>query len=138
MIIIYTGKKEIDNILEEQIKGSMAISYLDFIIENEKFENQTAILATQEIEFDNFENYLFMLRQLNIRVILLFAGEKDENEKIKIALRLGIYDLLFGDFYPSEISELIDKPKTFKDVSKLYKKTFNLKIKKVKKKLNKR
>ena len=55
MVIIYTGKYEIDKILEEEIKGSMAISYLDFIIENEKFEGQTEILAAQEIE--NFESY---------------------------------------------------------------------------------
>lgn len=136
MVIIYTGKYEIDKILEEEIKGSMAISYLDFIIENEKFENQTAILAAQEIE--NFENYLYLLRSLNIRVILLFTGEKDDKDKIKIALKLGIYDLLFGNFYPSEIKELIDTPKTFKDISKLYMKTFDLKVKKTKKKQSKR
>lgn len=132
MVIIYTGKYEIDKILEEEIKGSIAISYLDFIIENEKFENQTAILAAQEIE--DFENYLYLLRKLNIRVILLFTGEKEDKDKIKIALKLGIYDLLFGNFYPSEIKELIDTPKTFKDISKLYMKTFDLKIKKIKKK----
>lgn len=131
MVIIYTGKYEIDKILEEEIKGSMAISYLDFIIENEKFENQTAILAAQEIE--NFESYLYLLRKLNIRVILLFTSEKEDKEKIKIALKLGIYDLLFGNFYPSEIKELIDNPKTFKDISKLYMKTFDLKVKKIKK-----
>lgn len=131
MVIIYTGKYEIDKILEEEIKGSMAISYLDFIIENEKFENQTAILAAQEIE--NFESYLYLLRKLNIRVILLFTSEKEDKEKIKTALKLGIYDLLFGNFYPSEIKELIDNPKTFKDISKLYMKTFDLKLKKIKK-----
>ena len=32
----------------------MAISYLDFIIENEKFENQTAIIAAQEIEEEKY------------------------------------------------------------------------------------
>lgn len=131
MVIIYTGKYEIDKILEEEIKGSMAISYLDFIIENEKFENQTAILAAQEIE--NFESYLYLLRKLNIRVILLFTSEKEDKEKIETALKLGIYDLLFGNFYPSEIKELIDNPKTFKDISKLYMKTFDLKVKKIKK-----
>lgn len=136
MVIIYTGKYEIDKILEEEIKGSMAISYLDFIIENEKFEGQTAILAAQEIE--NFESYLYLLRSLNIRVILLFTGAKDDKDKIKIALKLGIYDLLFGNFYPSEIKELIDTPKTFKDISKLYMKTFDLKVKKTKKRQSKR
>ena len=113
----------------------MAISYLDFIIENEKFENQTAILASQEIEEERFENYLFLLRELNIRVILLFTSEKDEKEKVKIAMKLGIYDLVFGNFYPSEIKKLIDNPKTFKDISKVYKKLYDLKVKKNKKTL---
>lgn len=130
MVIIYTGKHEIDKILEEEIKGSMAISYADFIIENEKFENQTAIISAQEIESEEFENYLFLIRQLNIRVILLFTNEKEEKEKIKIALKLGIYDLVFGNFYPSEIRELLDNPKTFKDIAKRYKKLYELKIKK--------
>ena len=108
----------------------MAISYLDFIIENEKFKNQTAIIAVKEIETKEFENYLFLLRQLNIRVILLFTNENEDKEKIKIALRLGIYDLVFGNFYPSEIKELLDNPKTFNDVSKRYKKLDELKIRK--------
>lgn len=135
MVIIYTGKNEIDKILEEEIKGSMAISYLDFIIENEKFENQTAIIAAQEIDSEEFESYLFLLRQLNIRVILLFTNEKEEREKIKTALKLGIYDLIFGNFYPSEIKELLDNPKTFRDIAKTYRKLYDLKLKKRKRKL---
>lgn len=133
MVIIYTGKHEIDKILEEEIKGSMAISYLDFIIENEKFENQTAIIAAQEIEKENFESFLFLLRRLNIRVILLFTSEKEEKEKIKIALNLGIYDLVVSNFYPSEIKNLIEHQKNFKDISKLYLKVNNIKIPKNKK-----
>ena len=74
MVIIYTGKNEIDKILEEEIKGSMAISYLDFIIENEKFENQTAIIAAKEINIEEFESFLFLLRKLNISFVLLFVA----------------------------------------------------------------
>lgn len=114
----------------------MAISYLDFIIENEKFENQTAIIAAQEISKEEFESYLFTLRRLNIRVILLFTSEKEDKDKVKIALNLGIYDLIFGNFYPSEIKELIDKPKSFIDVSKMYMKVNNLKIAKKKVRTN--
>ena len=110
----------------------MAISYLDFIIENEKFKNQTAIIAAQEIEREEFENYLFLLRKLNIRVILLFTDEKDEKDKIKIALKLGIYDLIFGNFYPTEIKELLEHPKKFNDIAKRYERLYELKIKKVK------
>lgn len=112
----------------------MAISYLDFIIENEKFENQTAIIAAQEIEEEKFENYLFLLRELNIRVILLFTSEKDEKEKVKIALKLGIYDLVFGNFYPSQIVEILNNPRQFSDISKIYRKWFEIHIKKNKRK----
>lgn len=130
MVVIYTGKHEIDEILENEIKGSMAISYLDFIIENEKFEGQTAIIAAQEIENEECERFLFLLRKLNIRVILLFTSEKSERDKIKVALKLGIYDLIFGNFYPSQIKELIAKQNTFKDISDLYRRIFNIKLKK--------
>lgn len=133
MVIIYTGKHEIDKILEEEIKGSMAISYLDFIIENEKFQNQTAIIAAQEIKKEEYESFLFTLRKLNIRVILLFTSEKEDKDKVKTALNLGIYDLIFGNFYPSEIKELLDNPKTFMDISKTYMKINNLKLPKRKK-----
>ena len=136
MVIVYTGKYEIDKILEEEIKGSMAISYLDFIIENEKFENQTAIIAAQEIEFEEFEKFLFALRKLNIRVILLFTSEKEEKEKIKLALKLGIYDLILGNFYPSQIKDVIKCQKEFKDIAELYRKIFNIKKEKNQRKGN--
>lgn len=112
----------------------MAISYLDFIIENEKFKNQTAIIAAQEISKEEFENYLFTLRSLNIRVILLFTSEKENKEKLKTALKLGIYDLIFGSFYASDVKKLIDNPKSFIDISKLYMKVNELKIPKRRKK----
>lgn len=133
MVVIYTGKHEVDKLLEENIKGSMAISYLDFVIENEKFEGQTAIIAAQEIEKDKFESYLFTLRKLNIRVILLFNSEREDRDKLKQALNLGVYDLVFGNFYPSEIKRLVENPKNFMDISKIYMKVNNLKIPKMRK-----
>ena len=48
----------------------MAVSYLDFIIENEKFENQTAIISAKEIRNEEFDNYLFNMRKKNIKNIL--------------------------------------------------------------------
>ena len=35
MVVIYTGSNEIDKILEAEIKGSMVVSYEDFIIEDD-------------------------------------------------------------------------------------------------------
>lgn len=128
MVVIYTGSNEIDKILENEIKGSMVVSYADFIIEDDKFRDQTVILAGSAIETD-LREYLFLLRSKNIRVILLLKNEK--SEETKIALENGIYDLVFGNFYPSQIKEILDNPKKFEDISKIYKKQFNIQIKKV-------
>ena len=127
MIVIFTGSNEIDKILENEIKGSMVVSYADFIIEDDKFKNQTVILASNAVETD-FRKYLYLLRSKNIRVILLLKNEKEE--ETKIALESGIYDLIFGNFYPSQIKEVIEHPKNFKDIADLYKKTFDIKLKK--------
>lgn len=125
MIVIYTGSNEIDKILEEEIKGSMVISYADFIIEDDKFKNQTVIISSSAIDGD-LKEYLYQLRSKNIRVILLIRSDK--NEETKIALEFGIYDLVFGNFYPSQIKEILEKPRTFQDISKIYRKIFNIKI----------
>lgn len=127
MVVIYTGSNEIDKILEAEIKGSMVVSYEDFIIEDDKFKDQTVILGANSIE-RNLKEYLFLLRNKNIRVILLL--DKDRNEKTKIALEYGIYDLVFGNFYPSQIIEILNNPKQFSDISKIYKKYFDIHIKK--------
>ena len=132
MVVIFTGRNEVDKILENEIKGSMIVSYSDFIIEDDKFKNQTVILGANSIETD-FREYLFLLRNMDIRVILLLKNEKEE--KTKIALENGIYDLIFGNFYPSQIKDILDNPRKFSDVSKIYKKLFNIKLNK---KINKK
>ena len=127
MIVIYTGSNEIDKILEAEIKGSMVVSYEDFIIEDDKFKDQTVILGANSIERD-LKEYLFLLRSKNIRVILLL--DNDKNEKTKTALEYGIYDLVFGNFYPSQIVEILNNPKRFSDISKIYRRWFDIHIKK--------
>ena len=128
MVVIYTGSNEIDKILENEIKGSMIVSYADFIIEDDKFKNQTVILSSNAIESEYFREFLFLLRSMDIRVILILKNEKEE--ETKIALESGIYDLVFGNFYPSQIKDILENPKKFSDISKIYKKVFNLKFKK--------
>lgn len=131
MVVIFTGSSEIDRILESEIKGSMVVGYSDFIIEDDKFKNQTLIISSSAIDGD-LREYLYILRSKNIRVILLLKNEKSEDTKI--ALETGIYDLIFGNFYPSQIKEILDNPKSFKDISKIYKKQFNIKLSKILKK----
>ena len=100
MVVIYTGNNEIDKILESEIKGSMVVSYSDFIIEDNKFENQIVILGINAIEGD-IREYLYLLRSMNIRIILILKNEKQK--ETKIALENGIYDLIFGNFYSSQV-----------------------------------
>ena len=130
MVVIYTGIEEIDKELQKIIKDSIVAHYSEYLVENNTFEGQTAIISPKAIG-DNIEDlheFLYTLKKMNIRVILLLKNQKQE--EIKIALRLGIYDIIYGNFYPSQIKEILKKPREFKDVAELYRKTFNIKVKK--------
>lgn len=130
MVVIYTGIEDVDKEIQATLKDSIIAHYSDYLIENNSFERETAIVSPQAIEEDLHE-FLFILKQMNMRVILLLKDKKQE--EVKLALQLGIYDIVYGNFYPSQIKEVVEHPKTFKDVSDLYKKTFNLKLHKRKK-----
>ena len=125
MIVIYTGIEEVDEEIQGNLRDSIIAHYSDYLIESNTFENQTVILSPDAIE-DDLQEYLFLLKQMNIRVILLLKNQKQE--ATKIALQLGIYDMVFGNFYPSQIKEIIEHPKSFRDISELYRKTFNIKL----------
>lgn len=130
MIVIYTGIEEIDKEIQMNLRDSIIAHYSDYLIENNTFENQTVIVSPQAIEGD-LQEFLFILKQMNMRVILLLKNQKQE--ETKIALQLGIYDIVYGNFYPSQIKDIIEHPKEFKDISELYRKTFNIKVKNRKK-----
>ncbi len=130
MIVIYTGIEEIDKEIQANLRDSIIAHYSDYLIETNTFENQTVIISPLAIEGD-LQEFLFVLKQMNIRVILLLKNQKQS--ETKIALQLGIYDIVYGNFYPSQIKELVEHPKCFKDISDLYGKTFNIKLKKRKK-----
>lgn len=127
MIVIYTGIEEIDKELQMNIKDSIIARYSEYLVENNSFEGQTVILSPQAIEGDLHE-FLFTLKQMDIRVILLIKNPKQE--ETKLALQLGIYDIVFGNFYPSQITDIIEHPRSFKDIAELYRRTYNVKVKK--------
>ena len=127
MIIIYTGIEEIDREIQNELPGAIIAHYSDYLLENKTFINQTVILSSQAID-KNLHEYLFLLKQMNMRVILLLKNRKQDVNETKIALQLGIYDILYGNFYPSQIKEIVNNPRSFKDICDLYKKTFNLKL----------
>ena len=130
MIVIYTGIEEIDKEIQMNVRDSIIAHYSEYLIESNTFEGQTVIISPQAIDGDLHE-FLFTLKQMNMRVILLLKNQKQE--ETKLALQLGIYDILYGNFYPSQIKDIIEHPKCFKDISDLYRKTFNIKLKKRKK-----
>lgn len=127
MIVIYTGIEEIDKEIQMNVRDSIIAHYSDYLIENNTFENQTVIISPQAVEGD-LQEFLFILKQMNMRVILLLKSQKQE--ETKIALQLGIYDIVYGNFYPSQIKEVIEHPNSFSDIADLYKKTFDIKLKK--------
>lgn len=127
MIVIYTGIEDVDKEIQLSLRDSIIAHYSDYLIENNTFEGQTVIISPQAIE-GNLHEFLFILKEMNMRVILLLKNQKQE--ETKLALQLGIYDIVFGNFYPSQIKEIIEHPKSFKDISDLYRKTFNIKLKK--------
>ena len=127
MILIYTGIEEIDKEIQSNLKDSIIIHYSDYLIESKRFEGQTVIISTQAIE-ENLHEFLFLLKQMNIRIILLIKNKRQA--ETKIALQLGIYDILFGNFYINQVKDIIEHPKSFKDIADLYKKIFNIKIEK--------
>lgn len=125
MIVIYTGIEEIDKEIQSNLRDSIIAHYSDYLIENNTFEGQTVIISPQAVEGDLHE-FLYILKQMNMRVILLLKNQKQE--ETKLALQLGIYDIVFGNFYPSQIKDIIEHPKNFRDISELYRKTFNVKL----------
>ena len=100
MIVIYTGIEEVDKELQKILKDAIIAHYSDYLIENNTFEGQIAIISPQAVEGDLHE-YLFTLKKMNMRIILLLKNQKQE--EIKLAMQLGIYDIVFGNFYPSQI-----------------------------------
>lgn len=126
MIIIYTGIEEIDKEIQQQLNDTIIAHYSDYLIESNTFEGQTAIVSAQAIE-ENLQEFLFLLKQMNMRVILLLKSPRQE--ETKIALQLGIYDIVFGNFYASQIKDILEHPKRFRDIADLYRKTFHIDLK---------
>ena len=77
------------------------------------------------------KNGMLQFKILKNQYILLLKNKKDKN--VRIALQNGIYDLIFGNFYTSQIKDLLERPNTFKDISKLYSYNFDVKLDKDKK-----
>ena len=121
MTIIFTENDDLNLELERNIEGSRIAFYTKYLLEEK--EADTVILSVQDNKFE-FEKFLYELRKRNMRVILLL-----ENESVKeteIAIRLGIYDLIFGTFEIGDVLKLVKNSNHFSDVSELYRKIYKI------------
>ena len=93
MILIFTGNEQLDNELNKKIKDSRIVYYSEYVLEEK--EAKILITAVQNNKY-NFEDFLFKVRNKNIRVILIL--ENESVKELSTALQFGIYDILFDPF----------------------------------------
>lgn len=121
MTIIFTENDEVNQELEKNIEGSRIAFYTKYLLEEK--EAQIVILSVQDNKFE-YEKFLYELRKKNIRIILLLENEK--SKETEIALRLGIYDLIFGPFTIGQVLKLVKNANNFSDIAGIYNKIFKI------------
>lgn len=121
VVIIYTENDDLNEELERNIEGSRIAFYTKYLIEER--EADTVIISVQENKFE-FEKFIFELRKRNIRIILLL--ESADARETEIAIRLGIYDLLFGTFSIDEVLRLVNNPNHFSNIAEIYKRIYKI------------
>ncbi len=116
MILIFTGDEQLDYDLSKRIEDSRVVYYPDYILQEQ--EAKVLITTVQPNKYD-FRDFMFKVRDKNIRVILLLENSK--SKVLKDALFLGIYDILFDPFAIEDIEEMIKEPSSFSFISKYVK-----------------
>ena len=123
MILIFTDNEQLNKDISRKIKDSRIVYYADYILEEK--EADTLIVSVQNNKY-NFKDFMFKVRDKNIRVILLL--ENAEQKELRDALLLGIYDIIFDPFSLEDICKKIDTPSAFSDISKYIKDIIELEI----------
>lgn len=116
MILIFTDNEQLNKDISRKIKDSRIVYYADYILEEK--EADTLIVSVQNNKY-NFKDFMFKVRNKNIRVILLL--ENAEQKELRDALLLGIYDIIFDPFTLEDICKKIDTPSAFSDIAKYIK-----------------
>ena len=116
MILIFTDNDQLNKDISRKIKDSRIVYYADYILEEK--EADTLIVSVQNNKY-NFKDFMFKVRDKNIRVILLL--ENAEQKELRDALLLGIYDIIFDPFSLEDLCKKIDTPAVFSDISKYIK-----------------
>lgn len=112
MVLVFTGKEQLDKDLNKKIPDSRVVYYPDYVLQEEKAE--TLIITVQPNKF-NFKDFLFKVRKKDIQVILILENSKVK--ELKDALILGIYDIVFDPFTLDDICQKIEKPTQFSKIS---------------------
>ena len=121
MILIFTGNEELDITLSKKLEDTRVVYYPDYILEEP--EAKILITTIQPNKF-NFKEFMFKVREKNIRVILLLENEK--SKYLNDALILGIYDIIFDPFTIDDIEKLVKVKQPFSEVSKYVKGLLNI------------
>ena len=116
MILIFTDNEQLNKDISRKIKDSRIVYYADYILEEK--EADTLIVSVQNNKY-NFKDFMFKVRDKNIRVILLL--ENAEQKELRDALLLGIYDIIFDPFSLEDVCKKIDTPSAFSDIAKYIK-----------------
>jgi hypothetical protein len=84
MILIFTGNEQLDRDLEKQIKNSRVVYYPDYVLEEP--EAKILITTVQNNKF-SFKDFMYKVRDKDIRVILLLENKKVKELPLALALR---------------------------------------------------
>lgn len=116
MVLIFTDNEQLDRNLNKQIEDSRIVYYPDYVLEE---KDATTLIATLQPNKYNFKDFMFKVREKNIQVILIL--ENDKVKKLKEALTLGIYDIIFVPFSLEDVTKKITNPSMFSEISKYIK-----------------
>ena len=116
MVLIFTGSEQLDRDLSKKIEDSRIVYYPDYVLQEQ--EAEILIVTVQNNKF-NFQDFMFKVRQKNIRVILIL--ENETVKELKDALLLGIYDIVLDPFDLEEVITKIKFPTPFSKISKYIK-----------------
>lgn len=112
MVLIFTDNEQLDRDLNKKIEDSRIVYYPDYVLEEKE---ATTLIATLQPNKYNFKDFMFKVREKNIQVILIL--ENDKVKELKVALFLGIYDIVFDPFDLDEVCSKITNPNPFSKIS---------------------
>jgi len=115
MIAIATGYDMLDQKIAETLGNVQIVNYREFLLKN-KFD--IVVISRHLIGNVEMENLLLILRQNNTRII--FLTEEDNVREIRLCLDFAIYDMLFDPIDPTRVIDLIENPRTFADIKRIF------------------